>query len=263
MRPRIFECLSLLVFFVGSGCGGENNARPDGFVPMDATSPDAQNKRFGLLTVLADKDTNSTSRLGIFGTDLDIITASRDDGPCHITQSRVGPGPPVSAGTLTISGGVSGTVTIPFDPVNYYFSTAPGLLYAANDQLTISVTGATVPAFSTQINFPETLMVTSNSPTALSKSGFTATWTPTASSVVIGIRQYPNGSPKLSIECLFAGAAGTGFVPASALAEVVSNVSVGIGVSTRTYLMTTVGDYPLELRAIYGALNKNNLSVNP
>jgi hypothetical protein len=54
----------------------------------------------------------------------------------------------VSAGTLTISGGSVGTaVTVSPDSSNNYDYQASGTLFVAGQTLTVSATGATVPAF--------------------------------------------------------------------------------------------------------------------
>lgn len=55
--------------------------------------------------------------------------------------------PGVSAGTLTISGGSIGTVTVTPDSSNSYQYQAGGMLFTAGQTLTVSASGATVPAF--------------------------------------------------------------------------------------------------------------------
>jgi len=55
--------------------------------------------------------------------------------------------PGVSAGTLTISGGSIGTVTVTPDSSNSYQYQASGTLFTAGQMLTVSASGATVPAF--------------------------------------------------------------------------------------------------------------------
>jgi hypothetical protein len=237
-------------------------ALPDSLVFQDS-SVDAPNRKVGEVSILVDKTINSTLWLAVFGTDLDLFIEDRDDGPCSIRLSRVGAGMAVSAGVLTVSGGTSATVTMPFDPANGYFSSAPGVLYVANNQLAVDATGGAVPEFGAQLAFPTTLAVTSASPTALRLSGFTATWSPTASPVVISVRQYPSGAPKLSIRCVFEGGAGTGTIPASSLTDIVLNESVGIDISTESLITVMAGEYPVDFRGVYSAVNTNSLDVQP
>jgi hypothetical protein len=243
-------------------CGGSSMQTPDAGSRADAR-PDAAHKNFGLVGVIEDVAMNSTFVLAGWGTDLDIIVASRDDGPCHVQQANLGTMPRVSAGTVTITGGSAAAVTMPFDVDNGYFSVAQGLSYAPGDQLTISASGGVVPAFSGQLAFPAPLTVTSGTPTVVKKSGFTATWNATTSPVVIGISQYPSGAPKLNISCTYDGATGTGAIPASALSDLMTTVSVGVLVSAETNVTMMAGDYPADLRAAYAALQKNGIPVQP
>jgi hypothetical protein len=252
----------LVAFVLVAACGGNSGTTPDS-PPMADASPDAPSKKYGFIGVAEAKAANQTAVLGIFGTDLDVTVSSRDDGPCQIVKAYAGSNPPVGAGTVTVSGGTAAPVMITFDTTNNYFFMTSGFSYATNDQLSVSATGATVPAFSGTIAFPASLTVTSPVPTSLSKTGFTTTWTPTTSTVSVAINQYPSGAPKLNILCLFDGAAGTGTVPASALADVATGVPVAIGISTRTDVMMTAGDYAIDLLGIYGARTTNGVPVQP
>lgn len=250
-----------MVLLCACGDDGASNA-------VDASladaPPDAQVKKAGLVAIVEDKAMNQTIVLGNFFVDHSTVVASRDDGSCHIEQRNTVMELPINGGTITIMGGGAGTVSVPFDPmVGGYVAQGTGLSYGPGDQLTISTSGAMVPPLSGQLVFPVRVTVTSGTPTVLHKSGFTATWDPTAGPVTIGITQYPSGAPELRITCAFDGTAGTGTIPAAALSDVLTTTSVGIGVSMQTRLMVMAGDYPVNLFAIYGALDANSVPVQP
>jgi hypothetical protein len=251
---------AVVALVIGGACGGRDAAKPDAAPAADAR-PDATQTKMAQVSVASDNTTNSTLVLGVFGTDLDINVTTRNEGPCLIRQAAAGSSPFVSAGTLSVTG-ANDSITIPYDAAGY-FAMRSGLIFAANDQLDIMATGATVPAFSTRVAVPTNVTVTSGSPTSIRKSGFTVTWNPTASQVVVRIRQYASGAPKLSITCQFEGMAGTGSVPAAALVDLTTSVTGGIGVGTQSLLQTPAGGYPVDVSADYIALNRNNLAVQP
>jgi len=219
-----------------------------GEVTADAQLDAAPSYKEGYVEILGRKSITLTEVAGAFLADEPPV-AVRDDGPCRIALRNRAMTPTVSAGTLTIAGGAGPTVTLSYDPYTGYFKDTYGPSYAANDQLTVSAAGDAVPAFSTQIAFPASVTVTSGTPAILNKSGFTATWDLTTSPVRIRIGQYPSGAPQLSITCVFDGAAGTGMIPASALADVMMGGSVVIQVTTTSATRLMVGEYPTDLTA--------------
>src|SRR5687767_12723833 len=154
-----------VVVALAAACGSDGVAMPDASV-ADA-SPDAARRNVGLFLIFESPIMNTTAYLGVFSANVDSVIATREDGPCTIEQTRPNTQPRQSAGTITVAGGAASPVTIPFDPVESYFAMTSGLVYAANDQLTITATGAAVPAFSGQLAFPATVSLTSGSPTSL------------------------------------------------------------------------------------------------
>jgi len=253
---------TLLMLAAIGACGDDGGIAPDARVVLDAPADAPTPQKQAIVAILEDKPSNMTLWLGAFGTSLSIELDSRDEGPCQITHSMNGSNQRVSAGTLTVSGGSAATVTMPFDPMGYT-SMASGLVYGGNDQLTFSASGATVPAFSGQLVFPSLVTVTSGTPTVLRLSGFTATWDATTSPVVILINQYPSSAPGLHVSCTFDGAAGTGTVPAAALTDVMTTVSVSIAIETQTTATVMAGEYPVELLVIYAALVRAGVPVQP
>lgn len=244
-------------------CGDDGAALADAN-PKPSDGPADAGKNVGLVAIVEDNASNNTIALAAWGTDLDIIVSSRDDGPCHIERANAGNMARASAGTVSIAGGSAATVTMPFDAVNGYVSVASGSSYAPDDQLTISATGGVVPAFSGQLAFPALLTVTSGTPTAIYKTmGFTATWDATTSPVTVTINQYPSNAAKLGITCRFDGTAGIGAVPASAVTDLLFNVPASIAILTETNVKIMAGDYPTDLRASYAAILKSGIVVKP
>jgi hypothetical protein len=254
-----------MVIAMACACGddGGSGVPVDAPKAVDARPDSPPPSKYGRLDILEDKSTSMTYVLGIFTPSLDAPAVARDDGPCHIEGRIPFMVMRVSAGTLTIAASAAPTLTIPYDLDTSYLSMASGLTYAANEALTVSTAGATVPAFSTPILFPPLVTVTSGTPTVLKKSGFTATWSATTGPVEIGVRQYPSGLPQLWISCVFDGAAGTGTIPASALTDLVTGVSAGIRIATNTGVTLMPGGYPTQITATYSALNKNGIPVQP
>lgn len=257
-------CRNAVVGFVmvAGACGDDGSTTPDAST-VDA-APDAQVRRRGAVLVIEDVAQNMTLVAANFFTDTSTPVTVRDDGPCHIDLRHGANALPTNAGTLSVTDGGTGLFTIPFDPASGgYVVMASGLTYAADAQLTIKATGATVPGFTQIVAFPANVMVTSGSPTFLQKSGFTASWSATTSPVMIAISQYPNGGPQLSIQCVFDGAAATGSIPASALTEVTTTTPVSISLVTEQTVHFMAGDYETDVLAIFQRLYRSNLPVQP
>jgi hypothetical protein len=206
---------------------------------------------------------NSTLILAGFGAVPSTTISTRTDGPCEIKKSMGGsPGAVVSAGMVTISGGVPGTILLPQSADNRYLSQQVGFRYAANDMLTVNATGATVPAFSTMVTFPSTLTVTSPTTlTTLRKAGLSVAWTPTTGSVTVYIPQYST-TPNTLISCVYDAALGTATIPASALADLTTGMTATVSVSTNATTTSTAGPYEVMLAANYSAFSAS-VTVQP
>ncbi|HTR54441.1 MAG TPA: hypothetical protein VMJ10_27300, partial [Kofleriaceae bacterium] len=233
---------------------GTRPGAADGALPADAAiDAQVETAEVGEFAFIESSmgGSNSTITSAAFAT-FTYSGSTRDDGPCHITLRTSGTVSRVSAGAITISYGTSGTYTLNPSSQDLYADQFPGFRFAANDTISISAAGATVPAFSKSIVFPAAVSVTSPTSLAtLSKSGFSATWTNTSSMVHIVINQYPDSIHSTSIDCTFAGDSGGGAVPATALSDllVASSGSTSVLIASSTTATGTAGTYPLTLQA--------------
>ncbi len=126
--------------------------------------------------------------------------------------------------------------------------------------LTISTTGATVPAFTESLTFPEN--ATTSAPTSVSKSGLQLDWSPIADPVIVGFTQYFTSEPTISISCTYPGAAGTASISSSQMADLIANDSVVVGVTTQERVTGMAGQFPLDIRAAQFAF-ESTLTLQP
>jgi len=253
-RVSSMRTLSALLCF--AACVDGSETPPDGPSLFDAP-PDAIERRVGEIFVVE----RLTSGAGVtvagafFGIDRDTTLLDRDDGPCRVKRTNHVAAIPRNAGTVTISGGAMGSIALVPSPNNNYAATFQEIRFAANDVLSIVGDGGEVPSFSGTISFPSTFMVISpNSLSTLSKSGFTATWTPTVGLISIVFTQYPSGAPQTFIKCVFDGTAGTAAIPASALTDLTSGASAGVSIATESRMVSSAGPYELTFSAFFTGL---------
>jgi hypothetical protein len=237
----------LVGVLIVASCGGSDPATSDAPPSLDA----AAEKEVGQLLIAEGSmdGSDQTIAFAAFGPDRDTIVTSRDDGPCHVEQRTRVLTTPVGAGAVSISG-PSGTLALP-SSMNQYFAMVPGLKYTGGEALTFSATGDVVPAFSTVITFPANVTVTSPVPTAVHKSGLMATWMPTTGSVVIRLTHFPGNSQGNFVNCTFDGSSGSGTVPSTALAELVSGKNASLTIATATELQSTAGAYAIQAEALF------------
>jgi hypothetical protein len=164
--------------------------------------------------------------------------ATTDAGPCLVTtcpaQSPADAGPVslVTAGVLTVSGGAFGDAGIDIGPdtLGSYLYNTTGPMFAAGDTLTVSGAGATVPAFSGKsLVAPGAITLTAPvgdaGTIAVSTSNpLTVTWTGGTSGdrVYVDLSAFFTSGASASTICSWDAMAGTGTIPAAALAPLSS-----------------------------------------
>jgi len=109
------------------------------------------------------------------------------DGPCKLYRHI--PAPKLSAGTITITGTAAPiTFEEPASARDIYYTRAgavPDPVFVAGATITVAASGgADLPAFSATVTAPAELLGYVP-PTALSRSGYTATWTAGAGSEIM------------------------------------------------------------------------------
>jgi hypothetical protein len=168
------------------------------------------------------------------------------------------PLPGVSAGTLSISGGaIPAGTTVPFS-AGYSYYTTSGTLFTAGQTLTVSASGSTVPAFSSE-SVAAPALVTLTSPTAAggytisTASALSVTWTGGQSGATFQF-QGASESGDDSFTCLWNASLGQATVPESILAGLAgtSNGTLSWGQYTTNNFMA--GSYAINEQAVlYGS----------
>jgi hypothetical protein len=222
------------------------DARPDAALPIEKGGQVA-------FTEETLSGTMNTFSDGGFWTE-GIKRTTRTDGPCTIEQQERGWLTSQSAGTLTVTYGTSTVLSFAPDKENLYRgNVAPDYEYSADEMIAVAAAGATVPAFTGSVTFPEAVTVTNPMApfSAINKSGVASTWSPIASQVHIVIKQSIGAAPLTVIDCSYPGTDGTGAVPASALADLLPDVNgtTAYFVQTQASTPITDGDYALTLDA--------------
>ena len=176
---------------------------------------------------------------------------------CSLDAGVVMPAPAVSAGTVTVTGTKAGTLTQVFDG-GYANLTAMNKLWDGGEMLSVSASGATVPAFSNQtLMAPGPIALTSPACAAgmcgaLSRSApLNVTWTSgSATGTRLTLSSARVGDRSARIQCNFSATSGT--VPAAAMAQLgasdagyTNSMSI-ISVSTASF---DAGAWGVELTA--------------
>jgi hypothetical protein len=152
------------------------DARPQPDAQADA-SPDAAAPRSGLVSLGEDGATSNAGAIfasgDVFGSPVGV------DGPCSVTMSPAQRG--LSAGTISITGTATALTLTPAGTapeVDYSASPNPPTpLFTAGATISVQASGGPdFPAFSATVTGPAAL-TGFTAPTALSRAGYTATWT--------------------------------------------------------------------------------------
>jgi hypothetical protein len=186
----------------------------------------------------------------------------KDEGPCVVTTCQpTGAQNPtydeLSAGGITISGGAQ-SVTLAAPPGDGAYEAKSGtgtVLWHGGEQLKFQASGAAVPAFSASVTAPSAPVVSSpplpspGQALHFGKNGQTFSWSGGAAGkfIVILAGQAQQGAVTTSVRCAFSAAAGTGTVPAGAIAAIPQS-SGSFMVMVENESIVTAGEWPVSLR---------------
>jgi hypothetical protein len=242
------------VWLAACGGGSETNPGVDGTLP---DTPQGTTKEGIVLlrqeTIL---DMNLTVHIAEFR-DGTFATGSRVDGPCRIDSGVDTPiGAKVSGGSITFTGAAATTTIAPDDVTNDYDGEiTQGFLYAAGEQIEIVATGGpVVPAFSTTVSFPGSILVSEPAdeltPLTIDRAaGFTATWSGDAP-VRLTLTQLGHG---VFIDGRYDGVT-TATVPPSALADLVPGMTnehqINVTITGETPTRVVAGDFDIDIQVL-------------
>jgi len=250
---KIGVVVMVLAAACGGGGGGNGVDAPGGVdMPPDMPPPAVKVGVVGVFeqTVAAQQ---LTGVLATFTDGTGSTTPDRTEGPCVVKHIDGATSSQVSAGTVTVTRGAK-VVTMTPDGANKYAGQIDqGFVYAPGDTLAVAAAGATVPAFSGDLTFPDAVTVTD--PTAFPagiKAGFSITWTG-AAAVHVTLTQSNN----VVITCDLASSPGA--IPAAALSDLIPGnqqaMQIGLVIGAFAKTAKTAGDFSVELQALNGGLS--------
>jgi hypothetical protein len=169
------------------------------------------------------------------------------------------PAPPfASAGTLTLTGGTHTLTVAPMANGSYsQLVDATQTLWSGGETLTLTASGATVPAFSTSVTAPAPIVVAAPAApaggaklTVSRSSDLTFTWTGGGGATVGGGISAVYGSTAESVTCTVPASAGTFTLPASLIAQLpASPTGVGLFASSWTEAEVVSGSFTFRFQA--------------
>jgi hypothetical protein len=196
-----------LLLVCGVGCAETPQPTHSGFVTLQSITS-------------TQPDTDPRGLAGaVFPTDY--YCTSQPQGGCEIQVCVDNTQPFASAGTITVTGAAVPVLLAPKPDNTYGQLTMPQPLFDGGEHLTVSSTGGDIPAFSATVVPAGHVSITSPDPNAYllvpKADGLTVTWTGSGSGD-LEIILASGVETTTSLRCLFPIAAGTGTIPASALA---------------------------------------------
>lgn len=156
----------------------------------------------------------------------------------------------VGAGQVTISGLVDGGVVLSPNAQGSYSAFLQTRLFTPGTQVQVQASGGAVPMFSAQVGAPAAPTLTSPVCTLtgcgmISKTApYTLTWTGGTNTVSV---QVLSATGQLS--CSFPATAGTGTIPAAALAAFPAGAVVNLFVSAENSTTVQAGSFPVGISA--------------
>jgi hypothetical protein len=163
----------------------------------------------------------------------------------------------VSAGTLTISGGNLGAgVAVMPGASNQYTYTASSSMFSAGQTLTVSASGATVPAFGPEsVAAPALAVLTSPAAsggayTITTSADLAVAWTGGQAGAQLILEGTTTGTPQSYFTCTWDGALGQGTVPHAVLAGLAGQANGYLIYGQFTTTSFTSGGYSISESAL-------------
>jgi hypothetical protein len=176
---------------------------------------------------------------------------------CSVQQCNfTGTPPQVSAGAITITGAMQPITLAPMANNVYPTFTVMAALFRGGESLTVAAAGAEVPAFSHSLVVPAKATITSpvEPSTFLTvdrSRDFAVAWTGGGGGQLQVALDGPGASQRLV--CRFEASAGSGTIPASALALVPAGQG-GFSMAATEITEVIAGDWAVEVVGIFNAV---------
>lgn len=247
--------LVALLAACGGGNGGNSDASGGGDASKPAHSGYVQAQSIDAMNVPGTPIQSGTASAGFF-TSGAACTMQQQLGPCVLQTCTTGLTGAASAGLITISGGAETMTLAPAMDKTYAQQTASERLFMGGETLTYSAQGADIPAFTKTLTAPARATITSpakpSTSLAVSRTqDLTVTWTGGAGGKVqVALIGATIASTLL---CRFEASAGTGTIPAAALAMLPAG-NGGFAMASIADTEQDTGDWAIDVSAYFNAV---------
>ena len=248
-----------LIFLVA--CGGNNGGGDDGPGP-DAAPPAHTGfvsiQSYDAMNIPGTPTRGGTTSAGFFTAGA-ACTTLQTIGPCKVQQcTTTTQSGAQSAGVITITGATKPLSLVPGTDKVYAQQTSTTSLFNGGEMITFTAPGADVPAFTVAVTTPTKATITSPAKPAAGSllavnraQDFSVSWSGGGTGNVQVYLSGTTGSP--SLFCRFAASAGTGKVPAAAIA-MMTGTTGAFAMASIGLAEATAGDWGIEASAYFNAV---------
>lgn len=249
----------VLIFLVA--CGGNGGAGDDG--PSPDAAPPAHSgfvsiQSYDAMNIPGTPTRGGSTSAGFF-TAGSACTTMQTIGPCKVQQcATTQPQGAQSAGTITITGATKPLSIVPGADKTYPQQTSMTSLYNGGEMITFAAPGADVPAFSVTLTTPTKATITAPAKPAAGSllpinraQDFSVSWTGGGSGRVQVFLSGAGSSS--SLFCKFDASAGTGKVPAAALATMTGTMG-SFAMASIAETESSAGDWGIGASAYFNAV---------
>jgi hypothetical protein len=250
-----------LIFLVA--CGGNGGGGGDDDPAPDAATPPAHSgfvsiQSYDAMNIPGMPTRGGYTSAGFFSAGA-ACTTMQTIGPCEVRQcTTTQPQGAQSAGTITITGALKPLSLVPGADKLYVQQMSMTSLFNGGEMISFAAAGADIPAFTVAVTTPTKATITAPAKPAAASllainraQDFTVSWTGGGSGRLQVFLSGAGGSP--SLFCRFAASAGTGKVPAAALATMTGAMG-SFAMASINETEKTAGDWGIEASAYFNAV---------
>lgn len=252
--------IALILLVACGGGGGDDGGGDDGPGP-DAAPPAHSGfvsiQSYDAMNIPGMPTRGGTASAGFFTAGA-ACTTLQTIGPCKVQQCGSAPAGAQSAGTITITGATKPLSLVPGTDKQYVQQMSMTSLFNGGETITFAAAGADVPAFDVAVTTPTKATITAPAKPAAGvllavnrAQDFSVSWSGGGSGKVQVYLSGSAGSP--SLFCRFTASAGTGKVPAMALATL-TGTSGAFAMASIGEAEKTAGDWGIEASAYFNAV---------